>query len=177
MEKAGATRIETERLILAPLDRSWRQDLTRLHHDPVVAHWLFPKGAPSAADEDKRIDHYEELWKARGYGCFAVIDKVSGAFLGRTGPVVTPETGRVEIVWSLMSTVHSRGLATEAAIATIGFTLDHSNLDLLDCYVRPDNTASQRVAAKAGFSLVDQRVLYDMNLNYYTLARARLGTG
>jgi RimJ/RimL family protein N-acetyltransferase len=176
MSKIDGPRLETHRLYLVPLDRSWRADLIRLHRDPVVAHWLFPNGAPLPDADDKRIDHYEDLWKTRGYGCFAVLDKISGAFLGRAGPVVTPETDRVEIVWSLMSTMHSRGIATEAATATVDFTFRASNLDLLDCYVRPDNTASQRVAAKAGFSLVDQRVLYEMTLNYYSLARADFGT-
>lgn len=169
-------KIESERLILVPLDRTWRQDLIRLHRDPVVARWLFPNGAPPDADNDKRIAHYEDLWKERGYGCFAVLDKTNGAFLGRAGPVVTPETGRIEIVWSLLSTVHSRGLATEAARASVDFTFARSGLDVLDAYVRPDNTASQRVAAKVGFALVDQRFLYAMTLNYYVLTRAQFGT-
>jgi len=170
-------RVETGRLFLVPLDRTWRQDLIRLHRDPVVAHWLFPNGAPPEADEDKRIAHYEDLWKERGYGCFAVVDKISGVFLGRAGPVVTPETGRVEIVWSLLSTVHSRGLATEAARASVEFVFARSGLDVLDAYVRPDNTASQRVAAKVGFALIDRRFLYAMTLDYYALARAQFGTG
>ena len=166
-----SAKVETERLVLVPLDRSWRQDLIRLHGDPVVAHWLFPDGAPADEDNDKRIAHYEELWSTHGYGCFAVTDKVSGVFLGRAGPVVTPQTGRVEVVWSLMSTAHSRGLATEAARATIEFTWAKSDLPLLEAYVRPDNTASQRVAGKLGFFHVDQRFLYDMKLNFYELAR------
>jgi [ribosomal protein S5]-alanine N-acetyltransferase len=170
-------RIETERLILVPLDRAWRMDLIRLHRDPVVARWLFPDGGPAEADEDARIAHYENLWKTRGYGCFAVVDRMSGAFLGRAGPVVTPETGRIEIVWSLLSTVHRGGLATEAARASIEFVFARGGLDVLDAYVRPDNTASQRVAAKLGYCLIDQRHLYGMTLNYYTLERAHFGTG
>jgi len=169
-------RIETKRLILVPLDRAWRMDLIRLHRDPLVAHWLFPNGAPKDGADDERIAHYEDLWNARGYGCFAVVDRMSGAFLGRAGPVVTPETGRVEIVWSLLSTVHSRGLATEAARASIDFVFARGGLDVLDAYVRPDNTASQRVAAKLGYCLIDQRHLYGMTLNYYTLERAHFGT-
>ena len=164
-------KLETERLILVPLDRRWRQDLIRLHRDPVVAHWLFLNGKPTAEDEDKRIAHYEALWAERGYGIFAVTDKVNGAFLGRAGAVVTPETGRVEIVWSLLSTVHGGGLATEAARASIDFTLAHSDLSVLDAYVRPDNAASQRVAAKLGFGLIDERFLYAMTLSYYQLQR------
>lgn len=157
-----------------PLDRSWRQDLIRLHRDPVVVHWLFPNGAPPDEDNDKRIAHYEELWRERGYGCFAVLDKMSGVFVGRAGPVVTPETGRVEVVWSLLSTVHAKGLATEAARASIDFTFARdASIDLLDAYVRPDNVASQRVAAKAGFAFIDERFLYNMQLNFYQLPRAK----
>ncbi len=164
-------KLETARLILVPLDRRWRQDLVRLHRDPVVAHWLFLNGKPTADDEDKRIAHYEALWAERGYGIFAVTDKLNGAFLGRAGPVVTPETGRVEIVWSLLSTVHGGGLATEAARASIDFTLAHSDLNALEAYVRPDNIASHRVATKLGFELIDERFLYAMQLNFYRLLR------
>ncbi len=173
---SGKAKIETERLILVPLDRSWRQDLIRLHRDPVVVNWLFGGKVPPDKDDDKRIAHYEELWKERGYGAFAVTDKITGAFLGRAGPVVTPETDRIEIVWSMLSTVHGRGIATESARAAIDFTFAQSDLAVLDAYVRPDNVASQRVAGKLGFQLIDQRLLYAMTLNYYRLERRGGGT-
>jgi len=170
-------KITTERLVLVPFDRAWRQDLIRLHRDPVVAHWLFVSGkAPPDEDNDNRIAHYEALWAERGYGIFAVTDKRNGAFLGRAGPVMTPETGRIEVVWSMLSTVHGQGLATEAAQASIDFTFARSDLATLEAYVRPDNTPSQRVAAKLGFSLIDERFLYGMTLNFYRLERRRSGT-
>jgi RimJ/RimL family protein N-acetyltransferase len=169
-------RVETERLVLLPFGRRWREDLIRLHRDPVVARWLFPERPSSEREEDDRIAYYQDTWRGRGYGCFAVIDKISGVFLGRAGPVVTPETGRVEIVWSLLSTVHGRGLATEAARASIDFTWTNSNLPMLEAYVRPDNTASRRVAEKCGFRLIDERFLYAMTLEFYQLPRPNEGT-
>jgi RimJ/RimL family protein N-acetyltransferase len=67
--------------------------------------------------------------------------------------------------------VHSRGYATEAATAAIAFTWAHSQLDTLDCYLRPDNTASRRVADKVGFRFKDMRWLYDRVLRFYQMPR------
>jgi RimJ/RimL family protein N-acetyltransferase len=83
----------------------------------------------------------------------------------------TPGTGRVEIAWSSTRQVWGRGYATEATQAAIDFTFAHSDLETLDCYLRPDNTASRRVAEKLGFRFRDTRYLYDRPLRFYQLAR------
>ena len=41
----------------------------------------------------------------------------------------------------------------------------------LDCYLRPDNTASRRVAEKLGFRYTDTRYAYDRVLRFYEMAR------
>lgn len=166
------TRIETARLALVPLDAGWCDHVLAMHHEPAVARWLFIDAPPTREQQAERIAQSEALWAERGYGLFAVLDKASGAFVGRVGPIVTPETGRVEIAWTMVSAVHGRGLASEAAKASIAFTWAHSNLDALDCYLRPDNTASRRVAEKVGFRYQDTRWLYGQVLRFYRLPRA-----
>lgn len=164
-------RIETARLKLVPLDARWTADLWRLHNHPIVVDWLFPNGPPTAEEEQRRVGRYEALWRERGYGIFAVLDKESENFVGRAGPFVTPETGRIEIAWTISPLVHAKGFATEAAEASIEFTFAQSSLDKLDCYLRPDNAASRRVAEKLGFRYRDTRYLYDRVLRYYELPR------
>lgn len=167
-------RLETERLMLAPLDRKWREDLIHLHREPAVAYWLYADGNPPPDEEaETRVQRYEKLWTERGYGFFAVLDKASGAFVGRVGPMLTPDTGRIEIAWTMSSKRHGKGFATEAARAAIAFVFANSNLQSLDAYIRPDNVASQAVAAKLGFEIVDLRFLYNFNLNYYRLPKPR----
>ncbi|MCE9523665.1 MAG: GNAT family N-acetyltransferase [Alphaproteobacteria bacterium] len=165
-------RLETARLKLVPLAVRWREDLFRLFNDPVVADWLFLTGPPTREQLDKRIEASEVFWRANGYGMFAVLDKNDDRFVARVGAMVTPETGRTEIAWSTMPDVHSKGLATEAAEAAIEFTFARSNLQKLDCYLRPDNAASRRVAEKVGFRYQDTRYLYDRILRFYELQRA-----
>jgi len=165
-------RIETARLALVPLDARWCDHVLRMHHEPAVARWLFLEAPPTADEQRARIAANEKLWSERGYGLFAALDKASGDFVGRVGPLVTPETGRIEVAWTTIPAVHGRGFATEAAQATIEFTFAHSELDLLDCYLRPDNHASRRVAEKAGFRYQDTRWAYDRIVRFYRHPRA-----
>jgi RimJ/RimL family protein N-acetyltransferase len=165
------TSIETERLRLVPLGAPFLDEVLRMHHEPAVARWLFLETPPTREQQAERLAQNEALWAARGYGLFAVLDKTTQAFAGRVGALVTPETGRVEMAWTMTPVVHGRGYATEAALAAIAFTWANSDLDTLDCYLRPDNTASRRVAEKVGFRFKDMRWLYDRVLRFYQLPR------
>jgi RimJ/RimL family protein N-acetyltransferase len=164
--------VETARLKLVPLSARFNDDLYRLFHEPEVADWLFLTGPPTREQLEARTKIHEQIWEARGYGMFAVLERGSERFVARVGPMTTPETGRIEIAWSTIRDAWGKGYASEAAKASIDFTFANSGLDALDCYLRPDNTASRRVAEKAGFRYEDTRFLYDRPLRYYRLLRS-----
>lgn len=163
--------VETARLKLVPLSSRFNADLLRLFHDPEVADWLFVTGPPTREQLEARTTLHEHVWAERGYGMFAVLEKVSGKFVARVGAMTTPETGRIEIAWSTIRDAWGKGYASEAAQASIDFTFAHSALDALDCYLRPDNTGSRRVAEKVGFLYQDTRFLYERPLRYYRAFR------
>ena len=165
------TKVETARLTLVPLSGRFDDDLFNLFHDPEVADWLFLTGPPTREQLEARTKAHEQIWAERGYGMFAVIEKPTGRFVARVGAMTTPETGRIEIAWSTVRDAWGRGFAAEAAKASIDHTFANSNLDALDCYLRPDNHASRRVAEKAGFIYRDTRFLYDRVLRYYRISR------
>jgi RimJ/RimL family protein N-acetyltransferase len=164
--------VETARLRLHSLSARWDVDLYRLFHEPEVADWLFLTGPPTRAQLEARTKIHEQIWAERGYGMFAVVEKASGRFVARVGAMTTLETGRIEIAWSTTRDAWGKGYASEAARAAIDFTFANSTLSSLDCYLRPDNTASRRVAEKVGFSYEDTRFLYDRPLRYYRIERA-----
>lgn len=164
--------VETARLKLVPLSARFNDDLFRLFHDPQVADWLFLTGPPTREQLEARTVTHERIWAERGYGMFAVLEKGTERFVARVGAMTTPETGRIEIAWSTVRDAWGRGYAGEAAAAAIAHTFAKSGLDALDCYLRPDNTASRRVAEKLGFSYQDTRFLYERPLRYYRALRA-----
>jgi RimJ/RimL family protein N-acetyltransferase len=163
--------VETARLKLLPLSARFNDDLYRLFHEPEVADWLFLTGPPTREQLEARTRIHEGIWATRGYGMFCVLEKASGRFVARVGAMTTLETGRIEIAWSTTRDAWGKGYASEAARAAIDFTFANSTLDALDCYLRPDNTASRRVAEKVGFLYEDTRFLYDRPLRYYRLFR------
>ena len=165
--------VETARLKLVPLSAQWDDDLLRLFQDPEVADWLFLTGPPTREQLAARTAVHERLWKERGFGLFAVLEKATGKFVARVGAMETLGNGRFEIAWSTTRDAWGKGYASEAAEASIRHVFAHSGLDELDCYLRPDNTASRRVAEKVGFRYRDTRYLYDRVLRYYTLPRPR----
>lgn len=159
------------RLKLVPLSARFNEDLFRLFHEPAVADWLFLTGPPTRAQLEARTTQHEEVWAERGYGMFAVLEKANDRFVARVGAMTTPETGRIEIGWSTIRDAWGKGYASEAARASIDFTFAQSQLQALDCYLRPDNTASRRVAEKVGFVYQDTRFLYERPLRYYRAFR------
>jgi ribosomal-protein-alanine N-acetyltransferase len=163
--------VETARLKLVPLNARFNDDLFKLFNEPEVADWLFLTGPPTREQVDARTKIHEQIWAERGYGMFAVLEKASERFIARVGAMTTPETGRIEIAWSTIRDAWGKGYASEAAAASIAHTFAASPLDALDCYLRPDNTASRRVAEKAGFAYEDTRFLYDRPLRYYRILR------
>ncbi len=163
--------VETARLKLVPLNARFNDDLFKLFNEPEVADWLFLTGPPTREQVDVRSNIHEQVWAERGYGMFAVLEKASDRFVARVGAMTTPETGRIEIAWSTTRDAWGKGYASEAARAAIAFTFANSDLEALDCYLRPDNTASRRVAEKCGFRYQDTRFLYDRPLRYYRIFR------
>lgn len=164
-------RITTARLTLVPSSMRWRDELFALFNEPEVADWLFLTGPPTREELDRRIEAHTQFWRDRGYGMFVACETATGAFVARVGAMLTQATGCIEIAWSTTHAAWGKGYASEAAKAAIDFTFAHSSLEALDCYLRPDNAASRRVAEKVGFRYRDTRFLYDRPLRFYQLTR------
>jgi RimJ/RimL family protein N-acetyltransferase len=146
-------RIETERLVL----RRWRPEdvepLAAMGVDPGVADWL---GYGTREDALATIERYERNWEMLGFGRFAVLDRQTGAFVGRVGvmhqPAWTATPEKDEIGWAIVSARQGEGLATEAAAAAIADVFDRVGLSRITSWTVPENLASRRVMEKCGLS-------------------------
>ena len=121
---------------------------------PEVEGWLRPSPLPpfTAQVIDELVDGDRVHWQDHGFGPWVLIEKETGAFVGRGGLAWTTVEGvaEVELPWSIEPALHGHGLATEAAIAAC----DHAReleLERVIALVLPTNVASRRVAEKAGF--------------------------
>jgi RimJ/RimL family protein N-acetyltransferase len=89
-------------------------------------------------------------WVLLGFGCWAIEEKSSGAYIGQTGlnfPVQFPER---ELGWLLFEGFEGKGHALEAASLARGFAF--GTLGWTECvsYIDPDNERSIRLAERLG---------------------------
>lgn len=89
-------------------------------------------------------------WVINGFGMFSMVEKSTGAWVGRLGPWVPEGWPGTEVGWGVVPGVQGKGYATEGATAAIDWAFDHLGwTDVIHC-IDPENTASQAVARKLG---------------------------
>lgn len=89
-------------------------------------------------------------WSLRGYGMWSVVERASGALVGRVGlwnPGGWPEP---ELGWTLYDGYEGRGLAQAAALAARRHAYETLGLGPLISVIEPDNQRSIALARRLG---------------------------
>ncbi len=145
------TVFETERLLLREYVADDAEAFFRLNADPEVLRYL-PDQALVDVDQARRtlVDYPMADYRKHGFGRCACILKSAGENIGFAGLKYLDELGVVDVAYRLMPAYWGRGLATEAAIASIQFGFNQLGLQRIVGMVMPENAASIRVLEKAG---------------------------
>jgi RimJ/RimL family protein N-acetyltransferase len=156
---ARTVRLETSRLLLRPLDRGDLDDFVALHSDPEVTRFVRPLDREAAS---ARLDADAAEWRQRGHGILAIVERDSGAFLGRCGLKRWPQFEETELGWVLRRQAWGRGYATEAAGACVEWAFSAFDLPFVTAMINRDNRRSLRVAERLEMSwLRDDELLGD----------------
>ncbi len=149
------TSLETERLLLRLPEEKDLPGMTAFVQDPlsmrffggvqgVEGSWRFLVGA---------LGH----WQLRGFGFYSVIDKESGAWIGRIGFIRPATWPALELAWGLLSPFWGKGYAPEAALAIRAHR--PAGERLVSC-IDPENLPSRRVAEKLGCVPAEETLLF-----------------
>jgi ribosomal-protein-alanine N-acetyltransferase len=146
------TELRTDRLILRHWREEDREPFAALNDDPdVMAH--FPSHLTREAS-DAMADRIAAFLDERGWGLWAVEVAQTGEFAGFTGLSVprfdAPFMPAVEIGWRLARSAWGRGIASEAARASMEHAFSVLDLDEVVAMIVPDNLRSQAVATRLG---------------------------
>lgn len=143
--------LETERLRGRPVCEADFDLLHGLHRDPRVMATL--GGLRDEARTRQLLDMFMAHWGAMGFGIWMLFDRESGAFIGRAGLRCIEILGqaKVEVLYALLPDFWGRGLATEAAQASVEVGFREVGLPELVACTLKNNKASRRVMEKAGF--------------------------
>lgn len=155
------TELRTARLLLRPWRPQDEAPMTAINRDPEVQRYLNRPVTEAALAAF--LPYLTEHWETHGFGPFAVEAAAGcggvapGTFVGFAGvayPTYLPALAdRPEIGWRLARAAWGKGLATEAALAARDHAFATLRLAELIAIVHPENTRSQRVAAKLGMAI------------------------
>jgi RimJ/RimL family protein N-acetyltransferase len=147
----------TERLILREWDEPDETRFYAIMNTPTVMQHLGGVQTPAAWREAfKRLRLYQ---RELGHTFWIVEDKASGEILGFCGlkrvnsPGAGAElTGMPEIGWRLRESAWGKGIAKEAAIATLNLAFDRFGFDRVTAITIPANVESQGLMKRLGMT-------------------------
>lgn len=141
--------LETERLLLRPLEEADLDAYAAIMADPEVCRYLGHE--PLTRDDAWRsmamfLGH-EQL---RGWTNNAVVLKQTGELLGRCGLWRPEGWPGLEVGWTFGRFAWGQGFATEAAAAWRDYAFEALDVDELVSVIHRDNLRSVRVAERIG---------------------------
>lgn len=146
--------IETERLVLRPPTEQDFDAWAALDADERAVKFI--GGLESRTGSWTGLATAAGMWSLRGCGLFSVLEKASGAWVGRVGPWVPEGARGTEVGWAISPAAWGKGYATEAAAAAVGWAFDQlSWTEVIHC-IDHDNLASIAVAERLGSSWLRQ---------------------
>jgi RimJ/RimL family protein N-acetyltransferase len=125
--------------------------------DPEIRRWQGGLLVDDEAGARKYVEFRTWQWESDQRYSWAVCDQLLGNPVGEVAlKDVDPHNGSAELVLWTAPEHRGRGIAVHAATAVIGFGFGFVELHRISYRQAVGNTASRRVAEKAGFTLEGQ---------------------
>lgn len=170
---------ETDRLLIRLVSPDDHEALTGVFGDAEVMR--FGPGRQGPAWIHDWLGRVRQSYRQHGYGHWALIEKSSQTLIGYCGLVYKPDVnGRpeIEIGYRLAHAFWGRGYATEAVAVVRDYAFSVLGLTRLIAIIDPGNTASIRVAEKAGLRREGEVMFegYDHPDDIYSIEQPRLAS-
>ena len=150
--------IETERLLLRPLESGDAEALSRLWADPQVTRHM---GGPRDQGEiQKLLEEEARSGPSSEMDLWPVVEKATGEVVGHCGLLEKEVDGQeeVELVYVFAASAWGKGYATEMGSAIRDYAFAQLGLGRIISLIDPENRPSQRVAEKVGMRFEKETV-------------------
>jgi RimJ/RimL family protein N-acetyltransferase len=121
----------------------------------------------------RQLAFFTGHWELRGYGMWAVVERASGAFVGRVGLHYPEGWPAREVGWVLARPFWGRGYALEAGRAALTSAFDELGWPHVSSFIAPENLRSIRLAERLGERFNREVELRGRRVMEYFVERAR----
>ncbi|NNT72344.1 GNAT family N-acetyltransferase [Flavobacterium sp. IMCC34852] len=153
--------LETNRLLLRPLELTDAEDMFAMDSNPEVHKYLWQTPAKQIEEIIKVIDYVRSQYEKNNIGRFATIIKETGEFIGWTGikyvddHIENGNTHFYDYGYRLNEKFWNKGYATEASVAWLEYGFNQMNIDKMNAYTHSENGASNHILEKVGMKLME----------------------
>jgi RimJ/RimL family protein N-acetyltransferase len=148
--------LETARLLLRPPSAEDFEAYAEFSADPEAMKFLGGVVPRSAAWRSWAA--IAGGWVLNGFSMFSIIEKESGRWVGRSGPLRPEGWPGTEVGWGVARWAQRRGYAKEAATAAIDYAFDVLGWSEVIHCIDPPNAASIATAISVGSQLLRRGV-------------------
>ncbi len=142
--------LTTERLILRPFRAEDLDAHAAMNADPRVMQYIAEVHDRAAAF--RSMCAYIGHWYFRGYCPWAVEERATGAFVGRTGLVRFEPWTDVEVAYALVPSAWRKGYASEMAARSLRYAHEVVGARGVASHILLGNSTAIRVAERLGAS-------------------------
>lgn len=153
--------LETDRLILRPLELSDAEAMFAMDNNPKVHQYLWQTPTQEIAETLKIIEYVRSQYERNNIGRFATILKETGKFIGWTGIKFIDDhtengnTNFYDYGYRLSEEFWGKGFATETSYAWLDYGFKVMNIDKMNAYTHFDNGASNHILKKIGMQFIE----------------------
>ncbi len=161
---------ETERLLLREFVEDDAEAFFQLNSDPEVLRFV-PDKKLESVDQARQLllEHPIADYQKHGFGRGACILKSTGEKIGFAGLKYLDELSEVDVAYRLLPAYWGKGLATEAALASIRLGFTELGLKRIIGLAMPENIASARVLEKAGVRYTETVTFWEHEFSKYVI--------
>ena len=163
------TILETERCIVRELELSDLNALFSMYAEPGMTDYM--EGLYEYEEElEYQKAYIENMYRFYGYGMWLVFEKKTGTLIGRAGVEHREElNGDMELGYAIRTSFQHQGYAYEVCQAIMQYAGEELQVHLLHCLIQKENTLSEKLAIKLGFSYCGDREIDGVLMSDYQI--------
>lgn len=145
---SGYPVVETERLILRLPEAADLDGWTEMNGDAETMRFI--GGVAGRSATWRQLCTMRGAWDITGFAMFSVIERATGAWVGRLGPWEPEGWPGKEVGWGVAPRFAGKGYAHEATVAAMDYVFDVLGWPDVIHTIDPENTRSIALAKRLG---------------------------
>ncbi len=151
--------LETDRCILRETVLEDVEDFYRIYQEPVMTAYTDDLYTDHEREYQYIRDYIDKQYGFYGFGIWTVIEKASGAIIGRAGLSLRDGFEELELGFLIGVPWQGKGFATEICKAVLAYGKECLYYDTIQALVIPENAASVAVCEKIGMQKAEEVVV------------------